>query len=83
MQWNSWILHCLIKAVVPLGSGAHLSRSSSAVTGIPASRPQKILREEAQPAHCPRITADNAIFPLCTKYRIGDSVAGWLEQMEN
>jgi len=50
--------------------------SSSAVTGIRASPPQKVVREEAQSANGPRITANSATFSRCTKYRIDDFVAG-------
>jgi hypothetical protein len=50
--------------------------SSSAVTGIRASAPQKVVREEAQSANRPRITANNATFSRCAKYRMDDFVAG-------
>jgi hypothetical protein len=47
------------------------------VTGIPASPPQRVVREEEQSANNPRITANSATFSRCTQYRIDDFV-GWL-----
>jgi hypothetical protein len=51
--------------------------SSSAVTGIPAPPPQRVVREEEQSANNPRITANSATFSRCTQSRVDDFV-GWL-----